>query len=358
MGPSMLDSSDSSQHPISGVPSIGSPADLAGMREQRGWSQSDVAQRLKLRVRQLDALERGDWDALPGRAFVRGTLRAYARLLEVDIEPLLKVVGGFAQAEELRPSASLGTQMPRSGGFGFDGDARSHRLPWALLGVLCVIALAFFFGRDGEFSNPSQWFGVPPVTKPAGSAKPAAANGSLPPDSSGATVAGTLPTDAAAAPSLVVPGPTLAIGDPTQGATAAGGTQAPGSSISSPAPSSANSGSTGPTAAGAASTVPASTVPSGAATDAPGAAPSEAARASILRFTVRQDAWIEVRQADGRTVFSAIVKPGSPVDIDARQPVSMVIGNANQVSLDFEGKPVDLKPLTVMPNNIAKVKLP
>jgi cytoskeleton protein RodZ len=340
----MLDSSDASPQPMSGVPSIGSPSELAGMREQRGWSQADVAQRLKLRVRQLDALERGDWEALPGRAFVRGTLRAYARLLEVDIEPLLKVVGGFAQAEELRPSASLGTQMPRSAGFGFDGDTRSNRLPWALLGVLGVIALAVFFGRDGEMSKPSQWFGVPPVTKPSASAPPAAVDGSSPAVVPGATGAATVPTDPAAAPALTVPGPTLVITDPAQGATVAGQAQSPGSSSTSPVQSanqSANPGSTGPSGAAA------------------GAAPSEAARApSTLRFTVRQDAWIEVRQADGRTVFSAIVRPGSPVDVDARQPVSMVIGNANQVSLDFEGKPVDLKPLTVMPNNIAKVKLP
>jgi len=344
----MVDSSDASSPPRSDIPSIGLPAELAGAREQRGWSQADVAQRLKLRVRQHDALERGDWEALPGRAFVRGTLRAYARLLEVDIEPLLKVVGGFAQAEELRPSASLGTQMPRSGGFGFDGDTRSNRLPWALLGVVGVIALAVFFGRDGDMSNPSQWFGVPPVTTPAGSAKPAAADSSAPADASGTKGAATVPSDSAAAPSLVVPGPTLATGEPSQGVAGAGFGQVPGSSTSSPVPP-ANPGSTGPLSTGS----------SGAAPVAPGAASSEAVRASsTLRFTVRQDAWIEVRQADGRTVFSAIVKPGAPVDIDARQPVTMVIGNANQVSLDFEGKPVDLKAMTVMPNNIAKVKLP
>lgn len=348
MGPSMVDSSESLPHPNSGVPSIGSPAELAGAREQRGWSQADVAQRLKLRVRQLDALERGDWEALPGRAFVRGTLRAYARLLEVDIEPLLKAVGGFAQAEELRPSSSLGTQMPRSGGFGFDGDTRSNRLPWALLGVLGVIALAVFFGRDGDISNPSQWFGVPPVTKPAVSSKPAAVGGSSAADSTGAAGAASVPADAAAAPALVVPVPTPAIGNPAQGVTGAGAGQGTGSSASGPVPS-----------ANPSSSVPSSTTPSGAAAGAPGAPTPEAARASSkLRFTVRQDAWIEVRQADGRTVFSAIVKPGSPVDIDAKQPVSMVIGNANQVSLDFEGKPVDLKAMTVMPNNIAKVKLP
>jgi cytoskeleton protein RodZ len=343
----MVDSFDSSQHPVSGVLSVGSPAELAGAREQRGWSQADVAQRLKLRVRQLDALERGDWEALPGRAFIRGTLRAYARLLEVDIDPLLKVVGGFAQAEELRPSASLGTQMPRSGGFGFDGDTRSNRLPWALLGVLGVIALAVFFGRDGEMTNPSQWFGVPPAATPSGAAKPAAAAGSSavdsPPDASVATGAPTAPVDAVVAPTLVVPVPTLANGDPAKGVTGAGLAQA-----SSPSTSSSVA-SASPGTAGA----------SGAASDGPRVPSAESARPpSTVRLTVRQDAWIEVRQADGQTVFSAIVKPGAPVDIDAKKPVSLVVGNANQVSLEFEGKPVDLKSQTVMPNNIAKVKLP
>jgi cytoskeleton protein RodZ len=347
----MVDAFNSSQPPVAGVPSIGAPGELAGVREQRGWSQADVAQRLKLRVRQLDALERGDWEALPGRAFIRGTLRSYARLLEVDIDPLLKIVGGFAQAEELRPSASLGTQMPRSGGFGFDSDTRSNRLPWALLGVLGVIALAVFFGRDGEMANPSQWFGVPPAVTPSGSSKPPAAGASSSSgspvdsraDSSGVTGATTVPTDAGAAPALVVPGSKLANGDPTQGVTGAGLAQASGSSTSSPV------SSVSPGTAGA----------SGAASGTPGAVSAEPVRPpSTLRLTVRQDAWIEVRQADGKTVFSAIVKPGSPVDIDAKKPVSMVIGNADQVSLEFEGKPFDLKPQTVMPNNIAKVKLP
>jgi len=343
----MVDSFDSSQHPVSGVLSVGSPAELAGAREQRGWSQADVAQRLKLRVRQLDALERGDWEALPGRAFIRGTLRAYARLLEVDIDPLLKVVGGFAQAEELRPSASLGTQMPRSGGFGFDGDTRSNRLPWALLGVLGVIALAVFFGRDGEMTNPSQWFGVPPAATPSGAAKPAAAAGSSavdsPPDASVATGAPTAPVDAVVAPTLGVPVPTLANGDPAKGVTGAGLAQA-----SSPSTSSS-----------VASASPGTAGSSGAASEGPRVPSAESARPpSTVRLTVRQDAWIEVRQADGQTVFSAIVKPGAPVDIDAKKPVSLVVGNANQVSLEFEGKPVDLKSQTVMPNNIAKVKLP
>ncbi|HMS78682.1 MAG TPA: helix-turn-helix transcriptional regulator, partial [Burkholderiaceae bacterium] len=99
--------------------------ELVAARERKGMGKGEVAQRLKLHPRQLEAIERGDWAALPGRAFARGCVRSYGRLLEVDVEPLLRTIGGFAEAEELKPSATLAAPMPRSGGFGFDGEG--HR---------------------------------------------------------------------------------------------------------------------------------------------------------------------------------------------------------------------------------------
>jgi cytoskeleton protein RodZ len=73
---------------------------------------------------------------------------------------------------------------------------------------------------------------------------------------------------------------------------------------------------------------------------------------------VRQDAWVDVRQADGKSVFMGTVRPSVPVELKGEAPFSLTIGNADQVTLEFEGTPVDLKPLTSSPNNIAKVKLP
>jgi cytoskeleton protein RodZ len=140
---------------------VASGDQLVLAREQRGFVKSDVAQRLKLHARQLDAIERGDWNALPGRAFARGAVRSYGRLLGVDVEPLLATIGGFAEAEDLKPQSSLAAPMPRGGAFGFDGEGRSSRWPWALLGVLGVVAVALFFGRDGDVSSMGSWMGSP-----------------------------------------------------------------------------------------------------------------------------------------------------------------------------------------------------
>jgi len=284
---------------------------LASTRERRGMGKGEVAQRLKLHPRQLDAIERGDWEALPGRAFARGCVRSYGRLLGVDVEPLLHAIGGHAEPEALRPSASLAAPMPRGGGFGFDGEGKGSRLPWALLGVVGVIAVALFFGGEGDVSKVGSWISGSSSTP---TAEPPAPSGAAP-GAAGSTPGSTQPAAAPLAPvPLVAPGPVV------------------------PAPSAPPVATASPVA------VPPPPAP-------PPPPPP-------IRLTVRQDAWVDVRQADGKSVFMGTVRPAAPVELKGDPPFSLTIGNANQVTLEFEGTPVDLKPLTSAPNNIAKVKLP
>jgi len=294
---------------------------LAAAREQRGMGKGEVAQRLKLHPRQLDALERGDWAALPGRAFARGCARSYGRLLGVDVEPLLRSIGGFAESESLKPAATLAAPMPRSGGFGFDGEGKGSKWPWALLGVVGVIAVALFFGRDGDVSKVGSWIGG------ADESVSAPADG-----------AGTAPSGAAVDPAAT-PGPALTLLPP---ATAPG------------APAGAAPGADAPGAGTVAVAPPAPVPPPPPVVVAPPPPPPP----PPIRLTVRQDAWVDVRQADGRSIFVGTVRPSAPVDLKGDAPFSLTIGNANQVTLEFEGNPVDLKPVTSSPNNIAKVKLP
>ena len=54
-----------------------------------GWSLQDVAANLNLDPDVVRALESGDYAGLPEPAFVRGYLRAYARLMELDDVQLL-----------------------------------------------------------------------------------------------------------------------------------------------------------------------------------------------------------------------------------------------------------------------------
>lgn len=59
---------------------------LAEERERRGLSLEQVAAATRIRVAHLDAIERGELDALPGAVYARGYVRAYASYLGVDVE--------------------------------------------------------------------------------------------------------------------------------------------------------------------------------------------------------------------------------------------------------------------------------
>ncbi len=50
---------------------------LRGERERRGLSLETLCARTKVNLRHLEALERGDYQALPGGVFRRGFVRAY-----------------------------------------------------------------------------------------------------------------------------------------------------------------------------------------------------------------------------------------------------------------------------------------
>ena len=67
----------------------GAGAQLRATREAFGLSLEEVAQQLKLAPRQVIALEDEDFAQLPGRTFVRGFVRNYARLLNLDGDQLL-----------------------------------------------------------------------------------------------------------------------------------------------------------------------------------------------------------------------------------------------------------------------------
>ncbi len=62
---------------------------LVAARTEKELSQQDVANNLRFSVKQVDALENNAFDLLPGATITRGFIRNYARLLEIDAEPLL-----------------------------------------------------------------------------------------------------------------------------------------------------------------------------------------------------------------------------------------------------------------------------
>lgn len=72
---------------------------LRQAREERKVSLEQAAQQTRIRLRFLEALEKGELDSLPSATQARGFLRAYAQFLKIDPEPLLAGLRGEPMAE-------------------------------------------------------------------------------------------------------------------------------------------------------------------------------------------------------------------------------------------------------------------
>jgi cytoskeleton protein RodZ len=72
------------------------------------------------------------------------------------------------------------------------------------------------------------------------------------------------------------------------------------------------------------------------------AATETAAGPNALVFNVREDSWIQVKAADGKTLISRLVKAGSTESVQVDQPVAVIVGNPKGVSASLRGANVDL----------------
>jgi cytoskeleton protein RodZ len=66
---------------------------LRHAREAQGLSLEDVASRLKMPLRTVQALENDDWERAGAAVFVRGQLRSYAKLLGIRIDDAIEMAG-------------------------------------------------------------------------------------------------------------------------------------------------------------------------------------------------------------------------------------------------------------------------
>ncbi len=76
---------------------------LQEARQARGLSLEQVEKETKIRRRYLEALEKEAFDLLPGRVYVRGFLRTYARYLGLDAEALVARLEEMLPSEEVEP---------------------------------------------------------------------------------------------------------------------------------------------------------------------------------------------------------------------------------------------------------------
>ena len=139
-------------------------ARLREAREEKGLSLEELGSKLRLRTAILDALERGDFDALPEPVYTTAYLRNYAQAVGLEPQPILDAYARAAVKTELPPVRELPRAAP----------------PW--VGIAAVIAVAlvaiaylvtsFLRGQPSVVNAPATIATPPAVAAPPVSATP------------------------------------------------------------------------------------------------------------------------------------------------------------------------------------------
>jgi cytoskeleton protein RodZ len=270
--------------------------ELASAREELNLSVAEVARHLKLSPAQVEALEAGAYERLPGRVFVRGFLRNYAKLVGVDPEPLVRRL-----EHELPEPRVVEEPPPPPQAVMPTGERSRWPLYAGIAGTIIAALAAYEFGFNSPEPTEAQTENAKAAPDPTSSASAGSSASAASSDSPGGSA-----TDPGAAASASPPVTTSAtVPTPGSGSTATAG------------------GATQPQAAG----------PSDGSTRA-------------LHFRFEEESWVEVRDADGRVIFTKLNKAGTEERVTGLAPLRLVVGNARGVRLTADDQPVDLAPYT------------
>ena len=303
-------------------------------RESQKLSVQEIATRLRLSTKQIEAIEADNFAALPEPAIVRGFVRNYAKQLRIASEPLLEAYSVMMPTIEpygmiVKPSANMkmtSYQKPKTGLYSL-----------AALALLLGLGIWLFYQSYVQKPSPTKLIAnigsaeSLPLPEPA---LPAA-------EREGALQAST---------ELTLPAATDVNAPLVENATPVA--SMPAAAVPATIPD--NTALTTNTASNnnLTSTMPPSTVLEQSVTPPVTPSPAEIAK---LEFSANQETWVSVADAAGKEVYSKTIFAGSRESINVSLPVNVTVGNSGATSLSMNGKSMDLAPYSR--NNVAHIKL-
>jgi cytoskeleton protein RodZ len=288
----------------------GPGAIVRAQRESRGLTQQDIADTLNLGVRVIGDMETENWSRLPGPAFTRGYLRAYAKLLDIDPDVVASAFDAAVSRGEARSAEVTSVQFSQRRGL---ADLSQKHPGVVLTSAVAVVACAVAIVLWAVWPQVEAGESVVSAKQPAGPAEVVLPKKAQP-------TATTEPPATEPAPSDAQPAP----------ATVSGAT---------------------PVAAAATPSVDPRHVPH----DDRGAHRITSDGNDRLNFAFTDDCWVEIKDAKGGSVYSDLSKSGDALELIGRPPFHILLGNAPAVTLAFNGERVALSPHTR--NNVGTLVL-
>jgi len=292
---------------------------LREKREEASLTIEDVSNRLRLSVRQIKALESNDFAVFSEAMMTRGFIRNYARLLELDAEPLLAAYRVYVpnDAPHALSIQSANVLLP------------SHRRrSWGKYIVISLLLVLI----TGAWVIYSEFFEHKDVAEHPVEVAGSHAEQNLPVGES---------TEASSpASSESMPEPALPLAERIEQAA---------SEPASPVVSTTTNNSTVAPVNTAESTKPAIPIKPEVAVNA------ATGPALKIKFTFSEQSWISVIDRDGNEIFNKTKAAGSADEVEGQPPLKVVVGNAAGTQVIYKGKPIDLAPYSRL--NVARLTL-
>ncbi|MFV8457085.1 cytoskeleton protein RodZ [Vibrio owensii] len=300
---------------------------LKHKRESLGMTQKHVADRLRLRVSVIEDIENNRFEEQQVTTFTRGYLRSYAKLVGLDEKIVLAALEQTSEVhvkpqETEMQSFSRKTKHEKH-------NSRIMLLTWAIAIVITGISGAWWWQNQQENS-------LAQLSAETAETEQVADDADIDQMSADELIAST-PAEIApvsAAPTVVSQADTAmsVAGDVTE-PVAAATEEVTEEAAQEPVAVIEDAKETEEPAA--------SVVPEGM---------------TLLTMKFKADCWIQVKDANGKTLVSGTRKPGQDVELAGKAPFKVILGAPEGVTMTFASEPVDLSGYTS--GKVARFTLP
>lgn len=278
---------------------------LSRAREAKGWTQSEVARRLNLRLAVIESIDEDHYKAGVALTFLRGYVKAYAKVVGANEQEALAAFDGMSGISAISAAAppmqsfSRRTRQQAS-------DKWLKGISW-LVALVLLGSLVFWWWQDSDFNYPER------TEEPVVEAQVESEAPPLELDSP------TIPESAQpVTPAPVAEQDTAATTTPV----AAGEGEAP--AVASPA---------------AAEEEPATVEPAQVAEPEPEAEPANPNQL-VMRFVA--DCWIKVTDSQGKVLAEGVKTADDTLELDGTAPFRLILGAPRAARIEYMNKDVDL----------------
>ncbi len=325
---------------------IGPGERLQAARIQQGLSLEDVASRMHLSVSILEAIEENNFEEITAPIFVKGYLRAYARIVSLDEDEMIHQYLDFYSNED-PPIAAIGNTAPELS----VADARIKWTTYAVVIVLAALIGAWWWSQRNAGDAPISLDAQAPTggqrfeSDAASSAAVASSAIEAVSESQAASLEPPQPTVDTSAPEIETE--PVAIPEPEPIATTPEPEPvADAPTVEAPAPGDADE----PEVAAAPAT------PSGARVGGvlqPQIAPGGSDRLVVV---VHADSWADVKDASEYQLLYDLLRAEETVELIGTAPFSVFLGNGHGVEIRFNGEEINFAS-RIRDDNTARLKI-